>query len=147
MFLNVTRRKREALTSFTSIRMVSELGNYLGVPLISGRVKNSLFNPVLNKLQTRLASWKSNLLNKAGRVCLAQSILSSIPIHIMQSLWLPQGIYHEIEKVTRTFIWGNASGRGLHLVYWATVTSPKCHGGLGLRESRRVNVALLGKWV
>ena len=36
--------------------------------------------------------------------------------------------------------------RGSHLVNWATVTSPKNFGGLGLRDSRLANAALLGKW-
>ena len=53
---NISRRKRESLSNSTSIRMTSNLGKYLGVPLIVGRVTKSLFNPILEKINRRLAT-------------------------------------------------------------------------------------------
>lgn len=41
----------------------------------------------------------------------------------------------------------NDGHRGLHLVNWNTITCPRSHGGLGLREARLSNTAMLGKLV
>lgn len=65
------------------ICFAGSLGKYLGYPLLQGRVKRSDFNFLIEKLQSMLASWKDRLLNKAGRVALAISLLTSIPVHSM----------------------------------------------------------------
>ena len=145
---NVNRRKRDSISSCTSIRFTSNIGRYLGIPILRGRVRNADFHPVIEKLKSRLATWKSTLLNKAGKVCLARSVFSSIPINFMQALWIPRGVCSEIDRITRKFIWSkDINHRGLHLVNWETVTKPTRLGGLGIRQSRQANVSLLGKHV
>ena len=44
------------------------------------------------------------MLNKAGRVCLARLIFSSILIYSMQMLYFLESVYTNIDKVTRDFI-------------------------------------------
>lgn len=58
----------------------------LGFPLLSRLPKHSDFNSIIQKNSSKLACWKSKLLNIAGRVTLAKSVLSAIPIHLMQCL-------------------------------------------------------------
>ncbi|XP_020999589.1 uncharacterized protein LOC110281570 [Arachis duranensis] len=82
--MNVSRQRKDLFTGISSIRFANSLGKYLGVPLKHGRVTKAGFNDVVDKLTNRLASWKGRFLNKAGRICLAKSILSSIPIYSMQ---------------------------------------------------------------
>lgn len=99
-------------------------------------------------MQSRLYSWKGKLLNKVGRVTLAKSVLSSIPIYSMQAMWLPQNLYDDLDKIVKKFIWGTNDGRrGLHLVKWNTVICPRNRGGLGIQDTRCSNTALLGKLV
>jgi hypothetical protein len=70
-------------------------------------------------------------LNKAGKLTLARSVMSTIPIYPMQNYWLPQATCMVIDRVVRNFIWDNReSGNGLHLVKWEIVTCPGCEGGL-----------------
>lgn len=80
---DVPRRKREKISSISSIRSTNSLEKYLGFFMIKGRTKKEDFNFIIEKMQNRLVSWKSQLLNKAGRLTLAKSILTSILIYYM----------------------------------------------------------------
>lgn len=116
--------------------------------MLHGRARREDFLFSVEKMKSRLASWKGKLLNEAGRVTLANSVLSSIPIHAMQTMWIPENICDELNQAVHNFIWGNnEGGRGLHLVKWDTVTCPRAYGVLGIREARLSNTALLGKLV
>jgi hypothetical protein len=128
---NVSRRKRAMFTQFSSIRIASGLGKYLGFPFIQGQVKRADFNFIFDKISRRLVDWKNRLLNKAGKLTLARSVMSTVPIYPMQNYWLPQATCMVIDRVVRNFIWDNReSGNGLHLVKWEIVTCPGCEGGL-----------------
>lgn len=139
--------KRTKINKLTSIRSCTSLEKYLGFPMLKGRVKKTDFNFILDKLQGRLSAWKNRLLNKAGRITLAKSVLNSIPTYYMQIAWLPQAICDQIDRVSREFIWKGTTDKGIHLVGWNTITKPKKHGGLGIRRAREANTALLGKLV
>ena len=103
---------------------------------------------MLERVQNRLASWKGRLLKRAGRVCLAKSVLSSLPVHLMQVLWLPKNICSSIDAAVRRFIWsGRGEGRSFIMVNWNILTTPKKFGGLAIRDTSLANVSLLGKLV
>ena len=135
------------LTTISGIQSTTSIGKYLGFPMLHGRPKKSDFNFIIEKMQTRLASWKNRLLNRTGRLTLASSVLSSIPTYYMQINWLPQNICDSIDQTTRNFIWKGTNNKGIHLVNWKKVTSPKSIGGLGIKSARDSNTSLLGKLV
>lgn len=74
------------LSDIIGITRASNLGKYLGLPLLKGRVTRENFSPIIDKVNTRLASWKHKLLNRPGRFCLAKSVLSSLQVYDMQAL-------------------------------------------------------------
>lgn len=82
----------EEIRAIAPISFVRDLGKYLEFPLSNGRVSWSRFNFLLENIQRKLASWKTNLLNVAGRACLARSVLAIIPSYVMQVFWLPRSI-------------------------------------------------------
>lgn len=99
-------------------------------------------------MNTRLASWKNNLLNRAWWLCLEKSVLTSLLVHAMKSLWLPNSICEHVEKLLRRCLWGKRGDtRSWHLVAWKDLTQPRAKGGLGIQCARRNNEALLGKLV
>ena len=111
-------------------------------------MKRATFNPIIEKISTRLASWKSKLLNKAGKLCLIQFAISAMPIHVMQSVWLSETVCVEIDKISRRFLSGKKdNARGIHLVSWQKVTKPKMFGGLGIRDRRFTNTSFLRKMI
>lgn len=138
--------QRNNIGSILGLPFTCDLGRYLGVPLAVGRVTRASFEHILEKMRSRLAGWKTQFLNLAGRTTLAQSTLSTIPLYSMQSSWLPSGVCNDVDKLVRGFLWANGSGtNGLHLVAWNEVTKPKASGGLGIRTARANNAAMLGK--
>jgi hypothetical protein len=53
-----------------------------------------------------------------------------------------------IKKIQRDFLWRGLNDEvKMHLVKWDKVCSPIVEGGLGIRNIRRFNQALLGKWL
>ena len=80
---NVSHMKRDGFTHVSSIKFTTDLGRYLGFPLIQGRALKALFYEVLEKIQWRLASWKGHLLNRARCICLARFVMASIPVYSM----------------------------------------------------------------
>jgi len=56
-------------------------------------------------------------------------------------------VTNQIEKHQRDFLWGGTGDEfNYHLVSWAKICSPIFEGGLGIRNLRMFNHALLGKW-
>lgn len=93
-----------------------------------------------------MSSWKAKTLSLAGRITLTQSVLKALPTYVMQSAHLLRHICDEIDKKCHKFVWGEAQGeRGVHLVNWQRLCTPKSWGGLGLRSARDINRASLMK--
>jgi hypothetical protein len=140
--------RKHALKEVSDIRFVADLGHYLGFPLVKGRVSKDVYNDILDRVQKKLASWKGNLLNKAGRACLVKSVTTAIPVYTMQLHHIPTNVCNQLDKIARSFLWGgDGVSRTWNHVNWHTVTTPKRFGGLGIREARIINVSLLGKLV
>jgi hypothetical protein len=56
----------------------------------------------------------------------------------------PFGLIDELEKIIRDFWWGDEQNRKkMHWLSWNKLTRPKCHGGVGFRDLRVFNHALL----
>lgn len=113
--------------------------------MLQGRVTKANFQFIVEKVQSRLASWMNKLLNKAGRLTLGKSLLNSLPVYYMQVAWLPQNICDHIDKLTRDFVWKGSRERGINLVGWDKITRKKVDGCLGIRVARDMNTAMLGK--
>lgn len=62
---------------------------YLGVPTINGRSSKREYQYLVDKVNGKLAGWKSKTLSLAGRATLIQSALSTIPLYTMQTTKLP----------------------------------------------------------
>ena len=129
-----------------SMKQTDNLGRYLGVPTIHGRVTKNLFQNVVTRVDNRLAGWKTKCLSLAGRITLIKSTITAIPAYVMQSARLPRSVCDELDKKIRRFLWGGtALERKPHLVAWGKVIQEKAHGGLGIRSMRQLNTAFLMK--
>jgi len=125
----------------------SNLGKYLGFQIHRGRIKKEDFSSIMDRVSSKLASWKGRLLNKPVRVTLANSVLTAIPAYSMQIQWLPQYVCDHLDKTVHNFIWKGSTNKGMNMVGWEKITKSKKNGGLGVRIARKQNIALLGKLV
>lgn len=109
------------------------------------------FKFVKDKLEGKLASWKSKHLSWAARSTLIRSVAQSSPLCSMLILELPRQICEYLNAIRRRFWWiqGAEVSRYLALRSWDSLCQPKKHGGLGFRRSKDVNFAMLEKlgWI
>ncbi|CAN1180943.1 Putative ribonuclease H protein At1g65750, partial [Linum perenne] len=126
--------------------LTQHLGVYLGVPILHERTSARTYQCILDRIDQKLAGWKVKSLSLAGRVTLAQSVLSAIPAYVMQTAVIPVSTCEEIDRRIRNFVWGSTSEeRKIHLVAWERICLPKEDGGLGLKMARELNRAYMMK--
>lgn len=70
----------------------------------------------------------------------------AIPSYVMSCFVLSHGLCNEIEGMIYRFYWGgDVTRRGMHWVKWSTLCQPKENGGLGFRDFKSFNLALVAK--
>ncbi|CAN1824009.1 Putative ribonuclease H protein At1g65750 [Linum perenne] len=139
---NTQCANRRNICRSLGIAETTDLGRYLGVPVIHGRVRKDTFSYIIERIDKKLDGWKRNTLSLAGRVTLAQSVLNSLPSYAMQTAALPASILNAIDCRIRRFVWGGSNDqRKIHLVSWDVICRPKSQGGLGLRKASELNGA------
>lgn len=141
----VTSSNKVKISDILQMNFTNNLEKYLGFRLHQDRVTKKDFEDVVSGVESKLASWKVRLLNKPGRMVLANDVINSLPSYGMQIQWYPESICQYLDKVAAHFIWKGVDGKGLHLVSFNKMFRKKKHGGLGVRVARYQNVALLGK--
>ncbi|GAU43075.1 hypothetical protein TSUD_194290 [Trifolium subterraneum] len=120
---------------------------YLGLPVGANPRKESTWKPLLMALSSKLGVWRNRFVSLGGRVVLLKSVLNSIPIFYLSFLKMPVKVWKQIVRLQRNFLWGGAGQeRKIAWVSWDKICRPKNRGGLGIRDLRVVNLALLGKW-
>ncbi|XP_052486358.1 uncharacterized mitochondrial protein AtMg00310-like [Gossypium raimondii] len=66
----------------------------------------------------------------------------------MSTFLAPKGVIEDIQaKLSRTWWAGKEKGRFWTMIPWQTLCKPKGMGGLGIRDVRLFNLALLGRQV
>ena len=113
---NVNLEKRTELCEILGFRSTPSLGKYLGFPIKHLGTPQD-FGHIIDRIKSKLAGWKANLLSFAGRVVLTQSMTSTIPNYTMQCIALPAKIHLGIDRLSRNFLWGSSENKKkLHLL-------------------------------
>uniref|UniRef100_A0A2N9IHR9 RNase H type-1 domain-containing protein n=1 Tax=Fagus sylvatica TaxID=28930 RepID=A0A2N9IHR9_FAGSY len=145
---NVSSPICQDIVKILNIRETTNLGKYLGIPISASAVRARDFDYLIDKVSSKLSSWKSRLLSLLGRTLLIQSVIEAIPAYVMQCTALPLKVCDTLDGLNRNFLWGStAEKRKLYLVSWRKVTQPKKLGGLGLHLARARNTAAMAKLV
>lgn len=122
--------------------------SYLGLPLGGNISRLNVWEPMIERMRRKLASWKGRLLSIGGRLTLIKSAISNLPIYFMSLYPMPQGIIDKITSIQRRFLWsGDMDKRALALVKWELTQLPKNLGGLNISNLLMRNLGLLCKWL
>ena len=132
VFFSPNISREEELCSTLGYRSIPALGKYLGFPIKHTSDPHD-FGFVIERVQSRLAGWKSHFLSFAGRLVLTQVVTATIPSYIMQCSILPPKIIKRVDKLSWDFLWGSTKKKKkIHMLSWKKVMKPKKDGGLGL---------------
>lgn len=121
---------------------------YLGLPVDTKRPTIEDWEPLCAKVRGRVCPWRGKFLSKAARLVLTNSSLSSFPMFAMGLFLLAEGVHAKFDTPRAKFFWeGTSPNRKYHMVKWAWVCPPKELGGLGITNSRLLNIAMMCKWI
>lgn len=87
-------------------QLVTDLGKYLGVPLIHSRIHADTYSHITDKVRTHLSTWKSHTLSMAGKLVYVKTVLAALPNYLMQTV-LSVSICKGLDKLVCDFLWGH----------------------------------------
>jgi len=144
---NVLSRDIDCYTRTMNSSKMGISFNYLGLEVGGNPRKRKFWEPVLNKLKSRLNVWKRRFLSMAGRICLIKSVITAVPLYYLSLYKAPESVCKSIISIQRRFLWGwGKDNKLISWVSWKNICKPREEGGLDIRDIRKFNVALLAKW-
>ncbi|KAK4348291.1 hypothetical protein RND71_034630 [Anisodus tanguticus] len=114
---------------------------YLGIPMAADKLRMIHYEPFVAKIAAYINAWSRVTLSYAGRAELIKSVLQGVESFWLSILPVPITVSDKIVSLCRKFLW-----RSNHpLVSWSQCCLPKSEGGLGFRDMKAWNRALLTK--
>ena len=136
----------EIIKGITGFSQGSFPFRYLGIPVADSRLNIAQYSPLIDKISYNLSAWAGATLSYAGRTELIKSVLQGVECFWLSILPIPSRVKSKIVQLCRNFLWsGKCTTNKRPLVAWKEVTLPKVKGGLGLRDSKAWNKALLSR--
>lgn len=87
-----------------------------------------------------------HLLSSGGKEILIKAVIQAIPLYVMGIFKLPDSVCDDLTRLTRNFWWGADKGRRkTHWISGEKMTQAKQCGGLGFRDYKLFNQALLAR--
>ncbi|XP_030487638.2 uncharacterized protein LOC115704575 [Cannabis sativa] len=143
---NTTRTTRDRVCQQLNIAEADEDSFYLGLPCLEGRNKNAILGFLKDKMQKRVQQWESRFLSKGGKEVLLKTVAQALPSYAMSVFLLPIETCKSMESIMSKFWWKSSSqSQGVTWASWNRLSKHKNEGGLGFRDLRDYNLAMLGK--
>lgn len=132
--------KQEILT-FTGFSKGQLPFRYLGIPLSGEYLNLNDYAPMLNKISGILRAWGGMCLSYAGRIEVLKAVIQGIQSFWLGILPISTAVADRMTAMCRRFLWGEGQAK----VAWQTLCHSKAEGGIGLRDIKAWNNALLVK--
>ena len=143
---NTAQTTRDEIFNILGPMQNSRHTKYLGLPSLIGKSKKQVFEILKEKVGQKLVGWKGKLLSMGGKEILIKAVALAIPTYTMSCFLLPQGLCDDMERMMKNFWWGQRQReKKLGWVSWKRMCNPKARGGLGFRNLRAFNLAMLAK--
>ncbi|KAL0406440.1 UNVERIFIED_CONTAM: putative mitochondrial protein [Sesamum latifolium] len=98
-----------------------------------------------NRVWQRIQGWNERNLSQAGKMIMIKSVIQSIPTYALSVFRLPDSLLNEIQSLISSFFWDNKDKRKIHWINWHQLCKSREDGGLGFRQLKAFNSALLAK--
>ena len=115
-------------------------------PTEVGRNVTGLFEFLPAQIRGKIDGWCNRDASCAGREVLLKSVAQAVPTYSMSCFSLPTRTCNKMRSAIANYWWGSsADNRRMHWMKWDNLTKPKNKGGMGFRDLRCFNLAMLGK--
>ncbi|WOL04038.1 hypothetical protein Cni_G12759 [Canna indica] len=119
---------------------------YVGLLFVVGRSKRTAYDFIKEKVTKKLHHWKRSLLSIGGKEVLIKELGTTIHLYSLGCLKLLNTLLEEIQKAMVFFWWGQRGNeRKMHWIDWNVLCKVKSEGGLGFKNLKAFNLAMLGK--
>ena len=143
---NTANSQKQDMLRTLGVREVDRFESYLGLPTLIGRVKYHTFSFFKDRVWKKLQGWKGMLLSRAGKEILIKAVAQSIPTYTMSVFQIPMKLCDELDALCAKFWWGQVGNeRKIHWRSWDKLSISKKDGGMGFRDLRAFNLAMLAK--
>ncbi|KAF5468656.1 hypothetical protein F2P56_012795 [Juglans regia] len=116
---------------------------YLGVPIISGRMKGIYVEELVQCIRRKIEGWKVKLLSSGARLILLKHVIVSMPVHLLAVLQVPKAVLLSLHKMFSSFFWGSVNGKSKRKwIKWDILCKPIDEEGVGLRSLFDIQNAL-----
>ncbi|KAK1698102.1 hypothetical protein QYE76_014799 [Lolium multiflorum] len=122
--------------------------HYLGLPVSNKALFVADWHFLTKKVGHRVDLWQGIFLAAAGRLELTNSCLSSLPMFATRLYLLHESTHGAMNHSRARSFWEWVGDkRKYHMVEWATVCRPRDHGGMGILNTKYMNIALMLRWI
>nr|KYP40603.1 Transposon TX1 uncharacterized [Cajanus cajan] len=83
---------------------------YHGIPIGDNPRKESMWMPLLDKFNKKLAPWKHRSLSMVGIICLINSVLTELPLYFISIFKMSKKVIQKVVAIQRNFLWGGEEG-------------------------------------
>ena len=119
---------------------------YLGLPVPEGCMNKGKYQSLEATLSKKFVDWGGKQPSSGAKETLIKSVVHAILTYIMSVFKLPASTCDHLTRMIRSYWWGMKNGRHkTHWIAWEKMISPKNQGGLGFRDMRMFNQALLAR--
>lgn len=144
---NVIQSTRIEICNLLQMREATSNTTYMGLPNMVGRSKTATLGFLKDKVRQKVQNWDSRWISQAGREILIKTVVQALPAFAMSVFLIPTDIIREFERVICKYWWGanSNSKRKIHWMSYLKLSNHNSVGGVGFRDFRDFNLALLGK--
>ncbi|KAL8118569.1 hypothetical protein AgCh_016186 [Apium graveolens] len=144
---NVIADNRQLVCRVLQMEEANENSTYLGLPNLIGRNKLAILGYFKEKATAKVKSWDGNYISRSGKEILIKSVAQALPTYAMNVFLLPIEIKKNIEKTLSHYWWKTSQAKNSCLIWmnWERRSKHKSSGGMGFRDFRDFNLAMLGK--
>jgi hypothetical protein len=144
--INTSAVTRSLILVSAGVSSIQRYEKYLGLSALVGRSKVSAFSSIKGRIWDRICGWKEKFLSQAGKEIMLKAVIQAIPTYAMSVFLLPKTLCHDINSMMSKFWWGHKENDSKMVwMSWEKLGRAKEKGGIGFRDLKYFNLALLAK--
>ena len=111
-----------------------------------GKGKIKAFNRIKDQVGRKIAGWKGRLSSNAGCEIMIKAVAQVTTTYTMNCFKLLDALCHDLNSMVSQFWWGQKDKeQKMAWTSWDNLCRPKVEGGMGFKDLKAFNLALLAK--